>query len=286
MMPYFSFDKIQIGPITLYVWGIFLALAFLVGFFLLWKQIKKQKIDTEIVINSFSWIIIGTIIGARLGYILQSPEYYFSQPLEILKIWEGGLTFHGGLFGLLLAVIIYARLAKVSRRLFFQVADLVALVLPISIAIGRIGCSLINDHQGAVTSLPWGIVWPDGAIRHPVAEYLIISALILFLILRFLKSRFKKFTPHRTCSGAGEGQLFFAFLFLYSFSRFFLDFTRATGTSLSEPRYYLGLPSYLFLGSGGLSTAQWLSLLIILGIIIEKLTRLNKIQRILGRRPI
>jgi len=252
-MPYFSFDKIQIGPITLYTWGIFLALAFLVAFFLILRAVKKQKIDPDIVSNSFSWMILGAIIGGRLGYILQFPKYFFSQPLEILKIWEGGLTFHGGLFGILLAGIIYAKFAKVSQRLFFQIADLVALVLPISIAIGRIGCSLINDHQGAETSLPWGIVWPDGIIRHPVAEYLIISALILFFVLRFLKPRLKE-----------SGQLFFAFLLLYSISRFFLDFTRSTGTLLSDPRYFY------------LSTAQWLSLAVILGIIMKKLIFLKR----------
>jgi len=252
-MPYFNFDKIQIGPITLYIWGIFLALAFLVAFFLVLRRVNKQKIDPDIIYNSFSWMILGAIIGGRLGYILQFPKYFFSQPLEILKIWEGGLTFHGGLFGILLAGIIYAKFAKVSQRLFFQIADLVALVLPISIAIGRIGCSLINDHQGAETSLPWGIVWPDGIIRHPVAEYLIISALILFFVLRFLKPRLKE-----------SGQLFFAFLLLYSISRFFLDFTRSTGTLLSDPRYFY------------LSTAQWLSLAVILGIIMKKLIFLKR----------
>jgi len=245
-MPYFSFDKIQIGPVILYVWGMFLALAFLYALFFILKKARKQGIDTEIIINSFSWLIVGTIIGARLGYILQFSDYYFSKPIEILKIWQGGMTFHGGLFGLLIAAIIYAKLAKVGLRLFFQIADLCVLAAPISIAITRIGCSLVNDHQGAETSLPWGIVWPDGIIRHPVAEYMIISALILYLILRLLRPRLIK-----------PGQLFTAFFFIYSFFRFFLDFTRSTGTLLSDPRYL------------SLSTAQWLSLAIILGIIIK-----------------
>jgi len=258
VIPYFSFDKIQIGPIILYVWGAFLALAFLYALFFILKKAKNQGIDTEIIISSFSWLIIGAIIGARLGHVLQLSNYYLSKPIEILKIWQGGMCFHGGLFGLLIAAIIYAKFAKIGSRLFLQIADLAVLAAPISIAITRIGCSLINDHQGAETSLPWGIIWPDGTIRHPVAEYLIISALILYLILRFLRPKITK-----------PGQLFFMFLFLYSVSRFFLDFTRSTGTLLSDPRYYLGLPPHLFLGSGGLSTAQWLSLAIILGIIIK-----------------
>jgi len=246
MIPYFSFDKIQIGPIILYVWGAFLALAFLYALFFISRKAKKQGIDTEIIISSFSWLIIGTIIGARIGYVVQFSDYYFSKPIEILKIWQGGMTFHGGLFGLLIAAVIYAKFAKVGSRLFLQIADIAVLAAPISIAITRIGCSLINDHQGAETSLFWGIIWPDGTIRHPVAEYLIISALILYLILRFLRPKLTK-----------SGQLLIVFFFLYSVSRFFLDFTRSTGTLLSDPQYY------------GLSTAQWLSLAIILGIIIK-----------------
>ncbi len=246
MIPYFSFDKIQIGPVILYVWGAFLALAFIYALFFISRKAKKQGIDTEIIISSFSWLIIGTIIGARIGYVVQFLDYYFSKPVEILKIWEGGMTFHGGLFGLLIAAVIYAKFIKAGPRLFLQIADLAVLAAPISIVVTRIGCSLINDHQGAETSLPWGIIWPDGTIRHPVAEYLIISALILYLILRFLRPKLTK-----------PGQLFIAFFFLYSLSRFFLDFTRSTGTLLSDPRYW------------GLSTAQWLSLAIILGIIIK-----------------
>jgi len=255
MIPYFCFDKIIIGPVTIYVWGIFIALAFLFGYLFLLKESKKAKIDMGIIHNLAIWVILGAVVGARLGYVLQFPRDFFSQPLEILKIWQGGLTLFGGIFGALVVGILYFILTK-RRELFFPIADLVALALPLSFAIGRIGCSLINDHQGAETSLPWGIVWPDGVIRHPVAGYLIINALVLFLVLRFLlrtelvlvrglKSRLKK-----------PGQLFFFFLFLYSFSRFFLDFTRSIDTPLSDPHYF------------SLSTTQWLSLFIIFSIII------------------
>jgi len=223
-MPYFLFDKITLGPITLYTWGIFVALAFLVGYFYVFKKAKEKKIATEIIHYLFIFILVGAMIGGKL-------------------LGEGGLSIFGGILGSLLASFLYLKLTK-KLYLFFPIADLVALIVPISIAIGRIGCCLINDHQGAETSLPWGIIWPDGVIRHPVAEYLIVSALIIFLILKLLKPRLKK-----------PGQLFFSFLFLYSSSRFFLDFTRSTGTSLSDPHYF------------GLSTAQWLSLVIIFVII-------------------
>jgi phosphatidylglycerol:prolipoprotein diacylglycerol transferase len=219
-MPYFSFDKIIVSPLTLYAWGICVALGFLVGYLFVFKKAKEKEIDTGIIHNLFILILIGAMLGGKL-------------------LGQGGLSIFGGLLGGLLASFLYLKLTK-KFYLFFPVADLVALIAPVSIAIGRIGCSLINDHQGAETSLPWGIVWPDGLIRHPVAEYLIISALIIFLILKLLKPKLKK-----------PGQLSFSFLFLYSFSRFFLDFTRSTGTPLSDPHYF------------SLSTTQWFSLIVI-----------------------
>ncbi len=220
-MPYFSFSEIAIGSITLQVWGIFVAIGALIAYLFVLRQAPKKGINTKIIHNLFIWVFLGGATGSML-------------------LGQGGLSIVGGIFGVLLAGFLYLKLTK-NLHLFFPIADTVVLIAPISIAVGRIGCALINDHQGAVTSLPWGITWPDGVMRHPVAEYLIISALILFLILKYLKPRLKK-----------PGQLFFAFLFLYSFSRFFLDFTRSSGTPLSDPHYLW------------LSTSQWL----VLGIII------------------
>jgi len=223
-MPYFCFDKISLGPVTIYIWGIFVAIGALVAYLFMLKRAPKKGIDTNIIHNLFIWVFLGGAAGSML-------------------LGQGGLSILGGLLGVLVAGFLYLKLTR-NIHLFFPIADMVVLIVPISIAIGRIGCALINDHQGAVTSLPWGIVWPDGVTRHPVAEYLIINALIIFLILKFLKPKLKR-----------PGQLFFSFLFLYSFSRFFLDFTRSTGTSLSDPHYF------------GLSTTQWLSLIIIFVII-------------------
>ena len=234
-MSYFCFDKIPLGSVTLYVWGICVAIGFLVGYLFVLKKAKEKEINTGVIHNLFILVLVGAMIGGKL-------------------LGQGGLSIFGGIFGALLAGFFYLKLTK-KLYLFFPIADLVALIAPISIVIGRIGCCLINDHQGTETALPWGIVWPDGIIRHPVAEYLIISALILFFILKYLKPRLQK-----------PGQLFFAFLFLYSFSRFFLDFTRSTNTSLSDPHYF------------GLSTTQWLSLLMIFVILIVRNKFLKKVE--------
>jgi len=126
-------------------------------------------------------------------------------------------------------------------------------------AIGRIGCFLINDHQGAITNLPWGIKWPDGAIRHPVALYLILFDLALAGFLWWQNRNFIPFFNKKETGKSNpnsqnffqsfltSGNQFLIFLFLYSVGRFFLDFTRA---ALADPHYW------------GLSVSQWLSILI------------------------
>lgn len=242
-MPYIQFEKIQIGQVTIYVWGLFLVLGIIFILLYTLNKTKKSGIDSDLILSVFPWLLVGMIMGSRLVYILDYLDYYLSNPIEIFKIWQGGLSSFGGLAGILLSGIIFAKIKKVSLKLFLKTADIIVLSVPLGIAIGRIGCSLINDHQGIQTSLPWAIVWPDGALRHPTAEYLILGNLIIFLILYFSK-------PKKT------GQLFFRFLVLYSIMRFFLDFTR-----FGDTLYF------------SLSTAQWLSLAVILGIIVKKLLK-------------
>jgi len=257
MIPFVQFEKIQIGPLAIYIWGLFLALGILVTLIYSLKEGKKRNIDQNLIADSFVWLIIGLIIGARLGHVLLYAGHYSLKPIDIFKIWQGGMTFHGGLIGLLLAGIIFAKVKKLNWKTFFKVADVIALAGVLGIAVGRIGCLLINDHQGSETSLPWGIVWPDGTIRHPVAGYLILANLLIFFVLLCLKSSFMQ----------KEGKTFFSFLLLYSLSRFLLDFTRSVGEPLSDLRHFY------------LSTAQWLSLAVILAIIIKRLLKGRFINR-------
>lgn len=239
MIPYFSLDKILLGPLVLYTWGVFLALAVLTVFVLVSKEGKKGGLSPNFFSNLLFWLLPGILLGSRLGYVFQFPKEYLLNPMEILKFKDGGLTFNGGFLGGVIAAILYFKSKKLKVLDFWKAADLVALFLPLGVAVGRIGCFLINDHQGAVTSLPWAIIWSDKVARHPVALYLFVNTLIIFFVLNSLRSRLKK-----------PGQIFFAFLFLYSVSRFFLDFSRSSNTSLSDPAIF------------GLSLTQWASLVI------------------------
>ncbi|OPL12005.1 MAG: hypothetical protein AVO34_01975 [Firmicutes bacterium ML8_F2] len=242
IVPYFSFTQIQIGAFTFYPWGFFLGLAFLIGSWLVLKEAVRKGINQKKTFWLIVSVFLSGLIGSRLAYILQFPSYYLNHFLEIFQIWTGGLMFYGGLLGALISGWLYI---KKTRLNFWQIADMLAPALAIGIFIGRIGCSLINDHQGAATDLPWGIIWPDGIIRHPVAEYLALNGLIMFLVFWFLKNYLRK-----------PGRLFIIFIFWYSLSRFLLDFTRASGTLLSDPHYW------------SLTVSQWFSLFALIGLSI------------------
>ncbi len=241
-MPYFSYSQIQLGPITLYTWGLFLGLAFLVGYWLFLREAKREGIEPKKIFWLVIFIFLGGLFGSRLAYILQFPHYYLSHPLEIFQAWAGGLVFYGGLLGASIVGWLYVKKNKLNP---WQIVDLLTPALALGIFIGRLGCSLINDHQGAITNLPWGILWPDGTLRHPIAEYLALNGLVMFFVFWFLRTRLKK-----------PGQLFITFLAWYSISRFFLDFTRATVTFLADPHYW----TFTF--------SQWTSLLILGGLVI------------------
>lgn len=245
-MPYFSLSQISLGPITIYTWGCFLALAFIIGYYFFLRQAIQQDIQEKKVFLLTIFIFLGGVLGARLGYILQFP----SQIQEFFKFNAGGLSFYGGFLGALIACWLYIKKANLN---FWQIADILSPILVLGILITRIGCSLINDHQGAITSLSWAIEWPDGTFRHPAAEYLALNALIIFFVLYWLKNKFKK-----------SGQLFIFFLIYYSASRFLLDFTRVSSGPLADPNY------------GGLFVSQWIGLSILILTFIYIVLRYKK----------
>ena len=214
-MPYFQFEGIKLGFLTLHAWGFFVSLGFLTGLFLLLRSVKKDKIaKPTIIVEGFIWIIIGVMIFARI---------------------DKGFASLGGIIGGIVSALVYFKVKRLSFFLFLKLADLSAPAIALGLAVGRIGCFLIKDHPGKETSLPWGIIWPDGMIRHPVALYLIINALIIFFLLRFLKSRFEK-----------PGQIFFIFMAVYFLSRFLLDFTRNYQTQFEYLYHWFFLIGFIF----------------------------------------
>jgi phosphatidylglycerol:prolipoprotein diacylglycerol transferase len=233
-----------IGPIPVNWYGLAFALAFLVAGLLVRRWAPGFGVSKENVESLLVWILVGTIAGARLYYIVQNDfTDFLRHPWRIVAVWEGGLAFFGGLGGGIAAAYLYARRQRLP---FFRMADLFAPAIPIGGAIGRISCGLDGMDYGTPTSLPWGVVYEnpnsfaplDGLSRHPAQFYELLGDVAIAGILLRLRGRMP------------EGATFFLYLGLFSALRFFVFFTRGN------------VPEILF----GLKNAQWTALVILLAV--------------------
>ena len=209
------------------------AISYIVGILLSWLLIlqiikfKKININSEIINDLISNSILGIILGGRLGYVLfYNNEYFQENILEIFKIWNGGMSFHGGLIGVIIATIYTSKKSNVP---LLQIADLVAIAAPIGIFFGRLANFINGELYGRITNHPYGIIFPNGGNlpRHPSQIYeAIFEGLLLFFIL-FLLFQIKYI---RNKSGILTG----LFMFFYGIFRFFIEFFR-------EPDAHIGL---------------------------------------------
>ncbi len=213
------------GPITIHTYGVAMATAFIIAIYFAVRKSKILGMDPNIVLDMSFWIIIGSIIGARIVFIITMWSHYMQNPLEMLEIWRGGLVFYGGLFGGLLAMYIYLKWIKEG---FFKLADLIAPYMGLGYAIHRaFGCYMNGDSFGKPTTLPWPIgsmFLPnsDAGLAYPGQRllstqlFMSLNGLILFVFLLWYGKRFKK----------NNGEVAGLFLILYSFDRFIIEFFR------------------------------------------------------------
>jgi phosphatidylglycerol:prolipoprotein diacylglycerol transferase len=239
--PAFDPVALQIGPLAIRWY----ALSYVVGLLLGWRyclyiaQRPPLPLSRSLFDDFFLWALLGVILGGRVGYILfYNFADYLAHPLEILKVWHGGMSFHGGLIGVLIAIGLFAR----SRALpYFAIADVIAAAAPIGLLLGRIANFINGELYGRPTDMPWGVVFPAGGsvARHPSQLYeAALEGLLLFLIL-FALARFTDIRAH-------IGRLSGAFLAGYAVSRIVAEFFR-------EPDLQLG---FLI---GDSTMGQWLS---------------------------
>ena len=203
------------------------SLAYIFGILLGWMLAKKLFIQNIEIKNKFddyvTYLILGIIIGGRLGYILiYNLSFYLNNPLDIFKIWQGGMSFHGGLIGVIFASIIFA---KKNNQNSFLYMDIVALVSPIGIFFGRIANFINSELYGITTNVPWAVTFikVDNLPRHPSQLYeALFEGLFLFLLLIYFKKKFSN----------KPGVISGLFLILYSIFRFFVEFYRVPDEQL------------------------------------------------------
>ena len=271
-MIYLSFPSISpvmlsLGPLDIRWYS----LAYIVGFLFSWIYIRKLSLnkslydrkssfDSKLVNDLVFYSVIGLIVGARLGYIIfYNLEFYMQNPLNVLYVWEGGLSFHGGLIGIIFSALFISRTYKVG---FFELSDLICVSAPVGIFLGRISNFINGELYGRPSSTLFGIIFPtaDNQYRHPSQLYeAFLEGILLFIILNISIFLFKTLSKPGYVSGL--------FLSFYGLFRFVVEFSR-------EPDIQVGF-IYTFLTMGMILSIP----MIISGLIILLLSLRNNVKK-------
>jgi phosphatidylglycerol:prolipoprotein diacylglycerol transferase len=242
MLTYPQIDPVafSIGPLKVHWYGLMYLVGFVGGWWLGVHRAKKPNSGwTEQQVGDLLfYVALGVILGGRLGYVLfYDFANYVQEPLNIFKIWQGGMSFHGGLIGVVLGMWLYGRR---TQRTFFQVSDFVAPLVPIGYCAGRIGNFINGELWGRVTDVPWGMVFPGGGPdpRHPSQLYqAFLGGVVIFTILYFYSNK-----PRPTMAVSG------LFAALFGAYRFTVEFFR-------QPDAHLGFIAFDWLTMGQLLSA-------------------------------
>jgi phosphatidylglycerol---prolipoprotein diacylglyceryl transferase len=237
--PQFDPIAIKVGPLAVRWYGL-MYLAGFIGGLLLGKYRARTRPDLGWTVQQVDevlfYIVLGVIFGGRLGYVLfYKPDYYFSHPLEILYVWQGGMSFHGGFVGVMVAMFLFCR---AMAKPWMGVMDFVAPLIPPGLAAGRLGNFINGELVGRATDVPWAMVFPqvDEQPRHPSQLYeFSLEGVMLFILLWWFSAKPRP-----------RGAVSAMFLIGYGSFRFIAEFGR-------EPDNFLGLLTF------GMSMGQWLS---------------------------
>jgi phosphatidylglycerol:prolipoprotein diacylglycerol transferase len=248
--PHINPIALQLGPLAIHWYGLMYMAGFLTFIWLGRKRIvalNLKQFNNKLLDDLLFYGVLGVILGGRLGEVIfYNPGYYFANPLKILAVWEGGMSFHGGFLGVLVAMAVFAWQHKLR---WLELMDFVAPLVPPGLAFGRLGNFINGELWGRPTDLPWGMVFPhvDNLPRHPSQLYeFALEGVLLFTLLWLYAKQ-----PRPT--GAVSG----LFLIGYGSFRFLGEFTRNPDDGI------FGLMTF------GISMGQWLSLpMVIVGILM------------------
>ncbi|MBR8537980.1 prolipoprotein diacylglyceryl transferase [Carboxylicivirga sediminis] len=218
----------SLGPIHVRYYGLLFAMGFMLGYYIIERMFKSEGIQQEWLDKLFMYVVIATIVGARLGHVIFYGWDYYSQNLgDIIKIWEGGLASHGGAIGILVALYYYSK--KVTKRSMIWTLD--RLVVPVALAAVfiRLGNLMNSEIYGHATDLPWGFVFErrgEEVAKHPTQLYEAICYLITFITVFF--------TYWKTKAKEKQGLIFGIFLIGIFASRFFIEFVKENQEAFEE----------------------------------------------------
>ncbi|WP_346799038.1 prolipoprotein diacylglyceryl transferase [Halomonas sp. Bachu 37] len=244
-MDYPDIDPIAIslGPLQVHWYGLMYVVGFVSAWWLGCRRAPRIGLTSEDIGDFLFYTAIGVVAGGRLGYALfYGLEQWLADPLWIVRIWDGGMSFHGGLLGVLLATFYFARKKHLA---FFTLTDFIAPLVPIGLGAGRIGNFINRELPGRVTDLPWGMPFPGMGPqpRHPSALYeALLEGLVLFVILWWVSAK-----PR------ARGLVSGLFLLLYGLFRFMVEFVRL-------PDAHIGFIAFGWLTMGMLLTLPMIAL--------------------------
>ncbi|MEG1500444.1 MAG: prolipoprotein diacylglyceryl transferase [Clostridiales bacterium] len=225
-----------LGSFPVRWYGILISSGMALGILLAAWQAKKRGLDPDDLYSLCIWILPAAVIGARLYFVMMSWDYYSLHPGDILKIWKGGLAFHGGLIAAVAVALIYVKKRKIN---FFTWADILIPSVALGQSIGRWGNYFNQEAFGVPTDLPWGI-FVAGAYRHPTFLYESLWDLAVFFVLTWLLTRPRK-----------EGSVFAWYCILYSLGRFFVESLRTDSLMLGSWRVaQLVSVAFILIGMG------------------------------------
>ena len=220
---------LHLGPVQLRWYGLMYMISFIVGYFLLKRlaKLKKMALTTDDLYDLLFFLILGVMVGGRLGYVLfYDLGSYIQRPIEIFYIWQGGMSFHGGFVGVVLATLFLCK--KTQMEFLGDRRPVCRAAAPIGLGLVRLGNFINGELYGRQTTLPWGMIFPAGGdvVRHPSQIYeALLEGVVLFLIVQWLFR--KNFYP---------GTVTWGLIGFYGLFRFLVEFVR-------EPDAHIGLRS-------------------------------------------
>jgi prolipoprotein diacylglyceryl transferase len=235
----------HLGPFSIRWYGLLFATGFLIGYYIGERMLKSEGVPQKWIDSVFFYIIIATIVGARLGHVFfYGWDYYSQNPSEIIKVWHGGLSSHGGTLGILIAIIIYSKV--VTKRSMLWILDRIVVPTALVAAFIRMGNLMNSEIYGIQTSLPWGFIFErngETVAKHPTQLYEALAYLLTFVILTYMywKTRAKN----------KEGLIFGLFFMFIFGARFFIEFIKEV-----QEDFEVGMI---------LNMGQWLSIPFVLG---------------------